>query len=101
MSALRGKADMDGYHLAARAKYDKYRDLYCQKLKHYGGNKQTLLRAFEISHECCHWDRVGSRSGFGCCLFVDSAAAPTAKRFHHSFRFNCSTAKKSCNAECK
>ena len=57
--------------------------------------------AFEITHECCHGDRVESRSGFGGCLFVDSAAAPTAKRFHHALRFSCSTAKKSCNAECK
>jgi len=40
MSGIGGKADI-GW-LAAPAKYDKYQDLYCQKLKLYVCNKRTL-----------------------------------------------------------
>src|SRR5262249_48294645 len=98
MSAFGGKADMDCHHTAAPAKCDKYQDLYCKKLNF---TSAISKRCVEATHEYCNCDRLGSCSGLGRCLFMDSLAAPAPKRFYHSFRFSCSIAKKSRHAKCK
>ena len=81
------------YRLGAPAKNAKL-GFILSEMRALPLQKQACCTPFEVIHECCNCNRLGSGCDFGCCLIMDLGAAPAPRRFHQSFRFSCSTAKK-------